>query len=234
MFKLFPLSPQQQRKSLGDQVYESIRKGIVSLHLEPGGMVYENELAESLQISRTPIREAIRTLVNEELLEVLPQRGTRIAKISERKVNEARFIREHLELGAFRMAARLWNEELHLPIRQSAQRILEQQQAAAIAGDIDQFLQLDEEFHRAIMEIMGNATLLQVIYHMRGHLNRLRYLALKELHHMDIIIEEHRDLFTAITQGNEELAVKKLGQHLGKLDYELPELRKAYPNYFLD
>ncbi|WP_235941232.1 GntR family transcriptional regulator [Paenibacillus puerhi] len=219
-----------QRKS--NQIYEAIREDIVALRLVPGSMIYENELAEELRISRTPIREAIRLLVSEQLLEVLPQRGTRIAQISERKVSETRFIREQLELGAFRMAARLWDPVKHARVRETIIQLLQRQQEAVRAGEIALFLQLDEAFHYAIMEITGNATLLQVVYEMRGHLNRLRCLALQQFHHMDQVMEEHRALFAAVEQGDEALTAELLGRHLGKLDAELPELRAAYPQYF--
>ncbi|MCS7463932.1 GntR family transcriptional regulator [Paenibacillus doosanensis] len=231
---LSPLPPQLQRKSLGDQVYESIREGIVSLRLEPGSMIYENELADTLRVSRTPIREAIRLLVSEQLLDVLPQRGTRIAYISQRKAAETRFIREHLEIGAFRVAAKMWNRQDRREVRGRIGELLEGQRAAAEEGDIGLFLQLDEEFHRSIMEVTGNATLLQVVYHMRGHLNRLRFLALKQFHHMDRVIEEHNGLLEAIEQGNEDLTARRLELHVGKLDVELPALREAYPQYFID
>ncbi|UJF32826.1 GntR family transcriptional regulator [Paenibacillus hexagrammi] len=234
MPNLSPLPPQLQRKSLGDQVYETIRESIVSLRLEPGSMIYENELSETLHVSRTPIREAIRLLVSEQLLEVLPQRGTRISPISERKVNEARFIREHLELGAFKLAARMWGLQDRQAERAKLDQLLAGQQEAGAAGDIELFLQHDEAFHRTIMEVTGNVTLMQVINHMRGHLNRLRYLALKEFHYLDQVIQEHKDLIAAIDQGDEALAGSRLERHIGKLDNEMPALRQMFPHFFTD
>lgn len=234
MSTISPLPPPLPRRSLGEQVYDSIRESIVSLRLEPGSMIFENELAETLGVSRTPIREAIRLLVSEQLVEVLPQRGTRIALISERKVCETRFIREHLELGAFRVSARIWDAGKHQPVRRAALDLLEKQRAASAAVDIALFLQLDEAFHRTILELTGNETLLHVVYHMRGHLNRLRYLVLKQFHRMDGIVEEHEGLLEAIEQGDEELTAERLVRHVVKLDEELPELRRAYPHYFAD
>ncbi|WP_435168560.1 GntR family transcriptional regulator [Paenibacillus glycanilyticus] len=224
----------QQRKTLGDQIYESIRESIVSFKLPPGTMIYENELAETMKVSRTPIREAIRLLVSEQLLEVLPQRGTRIALISARKVSEARFIREQLELGAFRLAAAQWGERDRSAERTAFEALLEQQRAAAEAKDIALFMQLDEAFHRAVLEIAGNETLMQMIYYMRAHLNRARYLAIDQFGHMDRVIEEHRQLFEAIRSGDEQLAAARLEQHIRKLDQELPQLREANPDYFTD
>jgi DNA-binding GntR family transcriptional regulator len=223
-----------QRKSLGDQIYESIRGNIVSLRLEPGSMVYENEMAETLGVSRTPVREAIRLLVSEGLLDVLPQRGTRIARISERKVHEARFIREHLELGAFRLAAKLWPERDRTAEQRTIAELIERQQAVAAVGDTEGFLMLDEAFHRSILEITGNETLLQVIYHMRAHLNRLRFLALKQFDYLDRVVMEHRGLYDAIRQGDEGLTAERLKRHIGKLNDELPTLRAAHPNFFTD
>ena len=230
---LIPPLPPLYRRSLGDQVYTMIRESIVYLRMEPGSMIYENELTVALKVSRTPIREAIRLLVSEQLLEVLPQRGTRISQISERKVGEVRFIREQLETGAFRMAARLWKDADRKQTKQLLLDLMDKQQAAAEIKDVALFLQLDEAFHHTIMEVTGNETLLQVINHMRAHLNRLRYLALKEFHSLDRIVEEHRALLAAIEQGDEGLAVAKLGQHINKLDQELPELRSLYPHYFI-
>jgi DNA-binding GntR family transcriptional regulator len=234
MTLLSPLQPQKQRKTLGDQIYESIRESIVSFRLAPGTMIYENELADTMKVSRTPVREAIRLLVSEQLLEVLPQRGTRIALISARKVSEARFIREQLELGAFKLAAAKWGESDRSVESASIEALMKQQQAASDAKDIAQFLQLDEAFHRAILEIAGNDTLLQMIYYMRGHLNRARYLAMDQFGHTDRVIEEHRLLFEAIREGSEQLVAERLAQHIRKLDNELPQLREAHPDYFMD
>lgn len=234
MSMLLPLQPQKQRKSLGDQIYESIRDSIVAFRLEPGSMIYENELAEALNVSRTPVREAIRLLVSEQLLDVLPQRGTRISLISARKVSEARFVREQLELGAFRLAARRWKEQNRDSVSASIEMLIEQQQEAYGQADYVQFLQLDEAFHRVILEVAGNETLLQVINHMRAHVNRARFLALRQYGQAGQVIEEHRLLLQAVQQGDEMSAAQLLEQHIGKLDEELPMLRGILPHYFQD
>lgn len=229
-----PLPAVTSRRSLGELVYDSVREAIVSLRLEPGTFIYENELAESLGVSRTPIREAIRMLSGEELLEVLPQRGTRVAPISERKVSESRFVREQLETGGFRLAARLWRPERHEDVRRTCLRLLEEQREEAARGDIARFLQADEAFHQAILQVADNATLLQVIYRMRGHLNRARMLALRELRRIEPIVDEHEALLEAVAGGDEEQAASLMRAHVGKLDRELPELRQMYPDYFAE
>jgi GntR family transcriptional regulator, rspAB operon transcriptional repressor len=232
MHNRFSPLPEMSRKSLGEQVYEAMRESIVSLQLEPGRMIYENELAESMGVSRTPIREAIRLLVNEELLDVLPQRGTRVALISEQKVAETRFVREQLELGAFRAVAQAWDAERCQEVRSTLGHLLEQQQEAAISGDNARFLTLDETFHRTILELTNNRTLLQMVNAMRGHLNRIRYLALRQYHHMKPLVEEHEQLLKALETGDELGISQLLTIHFNKLDYQIPDLKHSYPQYF--
>lgn len=223
------------RKSLGEQVYESLREAIIALELEPGQMIYENELAESTGVSRTPIREAIRLLLSEELLEVLPQRGTRIAYISETKVRETRFVRASLELSAIRHIAEEWSGEgVYEAALAELNRLIEEQRQAAEKEHIASFLQHDEAFHRTLLALTGNETLLGVVYHMRAHLNRLRYLALKEYRHMGRIIDEHKQLLELIQAKDVQGTTELLEHHLGKLNQEIPELRMKYAAYFID
>jgi GntR family transcriptional regulator, rspAB operon transcriptional repressor len=231
MDKLAPMSP-QKRISLGEQVYDTLRESIVSLQLAPGRMMYENELAAELGVSRTPIREAIRLLVSEELLEVLPQRGTRVALISLQKVAETRFIREQLETGAFRIVAREWDPPSRRGLRQELEQLLILQQTAADEEDSVRFLALDEAFHRTILEATGNRTLLQTVYAMRGHLNRVRYLALSRYHHMKPLVTEHEVLLRTLESGDEQMLPQLLEIHFNKLDTQIPHLRQEYPQYF--
>ncbi|GJM71817.1 hypothetical protein HMSSN036_40330 [Paenibacillus macerans] len=99
----------KNRNTLSDHAYQVIRGAIVTLQLEPGQLVFESELGSTLGVSRTPIREAFRRLMTEELIEILPQRGARIAYMSKKKIEEARFVRVSLEVSAFKEAARKWN-----------------------------------------------------------------------------------------------------------------------------
>lgn len=222
------------RKSLGDQIYARMREQIVHLQLVPGQMIYENEIAERLHVSRTPVREAFRLLANEALIDIMPQRGTRISLISVQKVAEARFIREQLEIEAFRMAASLWNERIAAVHERKLVDLLHRQRAAVGQKDVAGLLSLDEAFHEAVMFTLGNETLLQVIGQMRAHLNRVRYLSLLADHQMDEIVKEHELLFESIREGDVAGTAAVLTKHFRKLDIHLPKLRAEYPQYFCD
>lgn len=224
----------KQRKTLGESAYKEIRDAIISLRLEPGQMVYENELASSLGVSRTPVREAFLMLLKEELIEILPQRGARVAYLSRKKVEEARFIRESLEVSAFREIAKSWNEEeeMYRNARAQAEDLLKQQQAAAAGGEYIPFLHSDEAFHNLFLGLTGNQTLLSVVFHMRGHLNRMRYLELKEAHHMTILIEQHEKLLRAVAGNDEQAAEQILMHHLRQLEPDIPKIIAKYAGYF--
>jgi DNA-binding GntR family transcriptional regulator len=223
-----------QRKTLADSIYGYLRDEIISLRLQPGQMIYENELAASLGVSRTPVREAFRFLLAEEFIEVLPQRGARIAYISKRKIEEAWFVRESLEVSAFKMVARNWDnkneycKEMHDKIL----RNLEDQKRAAFNNDYVEFFLLDEAYHKIILEQAGNLTLLSVITQMRGHLNRMRYLELHETKHTNKIVSDHEEIFNAIISGDEGKTETLLINHLRHLPNHSPKIMERYPNYF--
>jgi DNA-binding GntR family transcriptional regulator len=222
------------RKTLSEIAYESLRESIIYMRLQPGQMVYETELSESLGMSRTPIREAFRMLLSEELIEVLPQRGGRITLISERKVEEVRSVRESLETSAIREATRTWNSqqpgkpELEKQIR----NLLEQQKDAADAKDMIRFLEADEAFHRLLLSAAGNQTLITIVASMRGHLNRLRYLCLSEMNSGNELVSEHEALFAAVIANDEKQAVRLIRRHLTKLHYDLPVVKAKYKHFF--
>lgn len=226
------LSLMSRRPSLGDRIYETLREQIVMLEREPGQMLYENELSEQLGVSRTPVREAIRLLASEQLVDVLPQRGTRVTLISVRKVREVQFIREQLEIGAFREAARQWDAERHEPVREQLFASLEAQRQAAEAGDLPAFFRHDETFHRLIMGITGNETLLALINQMRAHLNRVRFLSLRDARDEARIMQEHEALMEAVAGKDEGLATERLASHIGKLGEVLRGQAERYPDFF--
>lgn len=224
----------KKRETLSDNAYQVIRDAIVSLRLEPGQMVYEAELGSTLGVSRTPIREAFRRLMAEELIEVQPQRGARIAYMSKKKIDEARFVRISLEANAFKEVAKLWNPEEVRFQRLYAQvkGILADQKKMVDEQNFDTFFQLDEKFHYTILETTGNTTLISIINQMRGHLNRMRYLELQETKHMRRLVTEHEGLFDAIISNNIELTERLLSEHILLLEGSMNDLIKKYSHYF--
>jgi DNA-binding GntR family transcriptional regulator len=224
-----------QRKTLGDAIYSHLRDEIISLRLQPGEMVYESDLAAAFGVSRTPVREAFRLLVAEEFIEILPQRGARIAYISKRKVEEAWFIRESLEVSAFKKVARSWDdtEERFQRLKDQILQNVEEQKKAASQEDYTEFFHLDEIFHRMILEQANNLTLLSFIDQVRGHVNRMRYLEFHETKETSRIVADHEELFRAIQSGDEAATEAVLIRHLRQSTTYSQQLFEKNPNYFL-
>ena len=126
--------------STGDQVYAALRAAIVSAELEPGRRLSENELADLLGVSRTPVREALARLRDERLVAIVPQLGTFVTLISPAAVEDAAFVREALECAAIRRAT----ERIVDGGLSDLQANLAAQERAEEQGDTDAFDALDD------------------------------------------------------------------------------------------
>lgn len=224
----------QVRRSLGEQARDAIRESIISLKFVPGQMMYESELATSLGMSRTPVREAIRTLQVEELIEVLPQRGLRVALISPTKVEEIRFVRESLELSALLKVVAEWDAQAsrYRMAGHQVLSLLEEQRLAAEESDPLRFLYLDDDFHQLLLDQADNQTLISIVEQTRGHLNRVRMLGMQDLGNLKELVDEHVRLFHAVI-GNDCDTVRALSiKHLRRLTKDISVLKEKFEAYF--
>ncbi|MFB7756619.1 GntR family transcriptional regulator, partial [Streptomyces sp. NPDC056121] len=156
------------RESVRARVHTLLRARITSLELLPGAPLSENELAAELDVSRTPVREALILLGEESLVDVFPKLGTFVSRISVDAVLEAQFMREALELAALREAVTKSGAQDITALR----AILDAQRAALKAGDADVFFEQDEAFHRRLMEASGHRTLWRTVATAKAHLDR--------------------------------------------------------------
>src|SRR3954453_21778457 len=101
-----------RRRQVWDQIYDALKKAIVSLDLPPGASISENRLCRQIGVSRTPVRAAIIRLVEDGLIEVFPQKGSFVAPIKLSAVRNNHFIRKALELAVLRRASEIWRPEV--------------------------------------------------------------------------------------------------------------------------
>ena len=148
--------------TLATQAYQSIRLALLHGQLRPDQFYSENSVALMLGISRTPAREALRQLETEGLIEVLPQRGFRVRRISASELVEFYDLRGMLESYVVRTLCHSIDERLVRSLR----HILERQQLAA--DDVTEFIGLDEEFHLSMARMAGLQRTARIVASLRG------------------------------------------------------------------
>ncbi|RVH13490.1 GntR family transcriptional regulator, partial [Sinorhizobium meliloti] len=132
-------------EAVGPQVYRILREQIIQAELVPGARISEAEIARSLSISRQPVREAFIKLAEEGLVQVLPQRGTYVTRISTASVMDVRFVREAIEADIVRQVA---GEHKAAIVAELREQIARQKQVPH--DDRAAFLRLDELFHHTL------------------------------------------------------------------------------------
>ena len=223
--KLSPIkldSYQPLREVVCETLRDAIRKG----KLKPGERLMESQLAEDLGVSRTPVREAIRKLELEGYVIMMPRRGTYVANLSIRDVNEVFEIRTSLDSLASGLAAeRITDEEL-----ERLQRLL-----VAIGGyieenDMDKIVECDTEFHDLLYQASRNSRLVGIIFNLREQLTRFRSTSMAFPGRLKATLEEHRRIVEAIAQGDVAEARAAAEYHMEKSEQTLLESMEAMKN----
>lgn len=214
--------------STREQVYSMMKKRILSLQLRPGTNISEKEMSAEFNVSRTPVRESFLRLAQEGLLDIYPQRGTFVSLIDLNMVEEARFMREHLERAIIRLACECLQKDqlLILDMNLSMQRLCIEQQ------DYKRMFELDQEFHKTIFEGCNKVNVWTVIQQMNNDFNRSRMLRLASDFNWNIIFEQHICIIRAIKEGNPDHAESLMKEHLMLATIDKGSLKEAYPGYF--
>jgi GntR family transcriptional regulator, rspAB operon transcriptional repressor len=200
----------RQGPRLADQVFRYLRDQIVRGVLPPDTPLVEVEVAKQLRISRTPVREALIKLAEEELVRIYPQRGSFVAPISLEAVHDAQIIREHLECALMADVA-----QRITPAWQSLlEENLDKQKHAERRSNGALFYELDESFHAMLGEISGRARVWKMILQAKVHMDRVRYLSHQEPGHIKKLIVQHRDIVGALTRHDAAAATEAMRQHL--------------------
>jgi len=194
-----------------DTAYEAVRRMILSGEAAPGTRLGEAELAETLGLSRTPVREAIQRLGADGLVEVLPHRGARVVLWSARDLEEIFELRTLLEPYAVARAARIGLEG---PVLAELRDLCSAMEGAADEGEVSLLARLNSHFHEALIDASGNSRL-------PGMLTSVMHapLILGTFHRYDAetmtrSMGHHREVVDAITARDPEWAASVMRSHL--------------------
>ena len=196
--------------ALYQEVAERLRQRIFAHELTPGTWIDEQKLAEQYGISRTPLREALKVLASEGMVDLKPRRGCYVTEISRQDLDDPFPLIALLE---GRCAADAVKRAKPAEIRE-LKTIHERLEAAARDGRMDAFFEANQEFHRRIQELANNRWLLSVIQDLRKVLKLSRMHSLSLEGRLQQSLDEHRGILAALEAGDAVKAEKLMHDHL--------------------
>ena len=197
-------------RSLSDQAYFRLRELIVTLELEPGSLVRERELMARLGLGRTPVREALRRLAQERLVEVYPRHGIFVSSVDVGDLAALSEVRGSLEAFAGRLAAKRATDAE----RDEAAALLVELDEAAGQHDERTLIELDQRIHRHVYRCAHNPFLEATLNEYYVLTLRVWFVALDRVSRLEDAVQEHRSLLEAIRDGDGDGAERIMRDHV--------------------
>ena len=215
-------------RPLREIVYDQLKMQILTGHITPGTRMMEVDLADNMGVSHTPVREAIRKLEKEGLVVIEPRRGAYVSDISVKDMVDTLVVREDMEgLAAFLAAQSISGEEID-----ELEEITAGYSDAIANGVMEDIIRYDEAFHRRIVELSGNRTLMQLFETVQELALRFRYLYYDDFSRYENMPVEHRNIIDAIKSGDSAKARQVSDNHVKKLkEFVIAEGESAFKEH---
>lgn len=195
---------------LRDVVFNTLRDAILKGELEPGERLMEIQLAERLGVSRTPIREALRKLELEGLVNMVPRKGAEVADITEKSLRDVLEVRKALEELSVQLACEKITEEEIEELKRVAERFKD----TLDDQDVTKIAEADVAFHDVIYTATDNQKLILLLNNLREQMYRYRVEYLKKEEAYPQLIAEHEELIDNISKRNKEEATRIMCEHI--------------------
>ena len=224
----FRLDPE---RSYTQQVHHLLRDAIVRGTLPPRTALSEATIASTIDVSRTPVREALAQLADEQLVQIYRKVGTIVAPISISLLDEGRFARSTLECANHVQLAQT------ITPAQLAEfgRMVADQRHAVDAHDVDEFFRLDELMHRRLFEFAGRAHVWAMLQPMKRQFDRVRWLLLDGVaDHARRALGEHELMLSQMAARDVARLGATVANHIDRVASHLPQVRERAPDHFID
>lgn len=206
------LAAVQRSDRVADKVYESLQQAILTGVVAPGARLSVPALAQQLGVSRSPVREAVQRLIQDQLAREQPQGGAIVASIGRSDLADLYEVREVLEGRAAALAARRRPPGAMGELEQ----VLGEHEAAVVAADLDGHVRLDMQFHALIREAAGNRHIERVLGEIQM-LIRLAMLTTTLTAGPARAVRDHRRILDAVRAGHPEQAERAAREHIARL-----------------
>lgn len=198
------------KRTLTDKVYESLREDILTNRLPPGEALQEAGIARSLGVSRGPVREALRKLASEGLVNLEPRRGASVSSLSREEFLDAYRVREALEVLAIQLATpRLEDADL-----ERLTKLHDDMLEAAEEEGVERFFRSNSEFHTLFVDRSGNLMLQDMFYPLMDQMRRYRLRSMNLRGGLMRSCEEHKAIIEAVKARDAQRAAELLRDHI--------------------
>lgn len=214
------------RENGRDYALRTLKENIITLQLEPGSQISENELATEMGLSRTPVREALIELSKVKIIEIFPQRKTIVSLIDYDLVEEARFMRFNLEMAVIELVCNMATDE-DLKRLQENVRL---QNFYVEQFNPELLMDLDNQFHQLLFEIARKPQVFTLMQNIAIHFDRVRNLALSLTRDLKIV-QDHENLTIAIANHDVEHAKQLMEKHLNRYKVDRTLIQEKYSQY---
>jgi DNA-binding GntR family transcriptional regulator len=217
-----------RRQTIATQAYERIREAIVTTAMKPGTEISETEIAATIGISRTPVREAFIRLAEEGLLDILPQSGTRVSRLKVSRVRESVLVRGIIEGEVIRRAAAPPSPRRVLELEDCIRR----QRLSILALDFALMHRHDMEFHQRLMAAYGCPHAWAACEAVAADIARIQFLIGMDVRHVQDVIREHEAILSAVRTGDQPAAAAAVERHIANAAIDRSTLEGKDPSWF--
>ena len=209
---------------VNQQIYRILRRDIVHCLIPPGTPLSEKEVSLRFDVSRQPVREAFIKLAENGLIQIRPQRGSYVNKISLSQVRNGCFVRQAIECAVARRAATMITDAQSYQLEQN----LHQQRIAIDRQQLNDFFLLDDEFH----QLLSNIADCQLAWDTIENIKAVRYMSLDHVSSPEMLLKQHHEIFAGLEKRDADAVEKAMTLHLQEIGESVLLIRQENSDWF--
>ena len=215
------------RENGRDYALRVLKENIISLDLAPGSPISESELALQMGLSRTPVREALIELSKVKIVEIIPQKPSRVARINYDLVEESRYLRKILECSIIELVCSMASPQDIACLEENIQL----QNFYLERSSAEQLMIMDNQFHAMLFDIAHKSQIYALTQNFSIHFDRVRRMALESVKDIKIVAD-HAAILDAVRAIRPEQARELMEVHLTRYKVDAKAIRERYPEFF--